>query len=169
MREERFIMRDRFIVVLGLALFCPAIGLGADPVVGAPVAERTEVTTPAVVPPAQIVNEKPKPAEKPIPVERPKPVEKPRPVIVKDVRPSDVQPSKPIEPPAPAAVPAPAPDETGAAGQDGMSAGYSFGCLALSFAMLIIGVAAGFLWRHLMSRHKLGGMTVRIGTWRGIP
>lgn len=169
MREERFTMRDRFIVVLGLALFCPAIGLGADPVVDTAVPETVESALPAIPPPAPSETEKPKPAEKPIPIEKPKPVVKPRPAIVKDVRPSNAQPSKPIELPAPVAVPAPAPDETGTAGQGGMSAGYTFGCLALSFAMLIIGIAAGFLWRHLMSRHKLGGMTVRIGTWRGIP
>jgi hypothetical protein len=169
MREERFIMRSRFIIVLGLALISSSIALGADPAVGTAVPESVEGALPAIPPPAQSVTEEPKPAEKPKPIEKPKPVVKPRPAIVKDVQPSNVQSSKPIEPPAPVAVPAPAPDETGTAGQGGMSAGYSFGCLALSFAMLIIGVAAGFLWRHLMSRHKLGGMTVRIGTWRGIP
>jgi outer membrane biosynthesis protein TonB len=162
-------MSGRFFVVLGLALIYPSITLGADPVVVAPPAERAETTTPPVAPPAQIVIEKPKPVEKPKPPEKPKPVEKPRPTIVKDVPPPNVVPSKPIEPPAPAAVPAPAPDKTGAAKQGETTACYSFGCLVLAFAMLIIGVAIGFLWRHLISRHKLGGMSVRIGTWRGIP
>lgn len=40
---------------------------------------------------------------------------------------------------------------------------------AFSFAMLIAGFAAGYFWRHHVSRQKLGGMTVRIGTWRGTP
>jgi hypothetical protein len=66
-------------------------------------------------------------------------------------------------------MPAAAPADNGTTSQGEASAGYSFGCLALSFAMLIIGIAAGFIGRHLMSRHKLGGMSVRIGTWRGIP
>lgn len=150
-------MSGRFIVVLGLALIWPSISLGADPVVVPPATERAEITKPPVVPPAQVV------------IEKPKPVEKPKPAIVKDVPPPNVVPSKASEPPAPAAVPEPAPDMTGAARQGETTAGYSFGCLILAFAMLIIGVAIGFLWRHLMSRHKLGGMTVRIGTWRGIP
>lgn len=162
-------MSGRFIVVLGLALIWPSISLGADPVVVPPATERAEITKPPVVPPAQVVIEKPKPVEMPKPVEKPKTVEKPKPTIVKDVPPPNVVPSKAIEPPAPAAVPEPAPDKTGAAKQGETTAGYSFGCLILAFAMLIIGVAIGFLWRHLMSRHKLGGMTVRIGTWRGIP
>jgi len=159
-------MRGRFVIVLGLALICPPVALGADPVVGAPAAERPDVTTPAVVSPAQVVNEKPKPAERPKLVEKPKPVEKPRPTI-ESARPPEVTPSIAIEPPAPVAAPVPA--DNGTARQGEASSGYSFGCLGLSFAMLIIGIAAGFLWRHLMSRHKLGGMSVRIGTWRGIP
>jgi len=161
-------MRGRIFILLGLALACPTIALGADPAVIAPAPESAETTTPAVAPPAPIVNEKPKPAERPKPVERPRPVEKPRPTA-ENARPPEVIPSKPIEPPAPAVVTAPALADHGATRQSEASAGYSFGCLALSFAMLIIGIAVGFLWRHLMSRHKLGGMSVRIGTWRGIP
>ena len=165
-------MRGRLFILLSLALACPTIALGADPVVGTPPTERTEVTAPAVVPSAQVLDEKPRPVERPKPVERPRPVEKPRPTV-EITRPPEVMPSKPIEPPveppAPAAMPAPAPADNGTARQGEASAGYSLGCLALSFAMLIIGIAAGFIGRHLMSRHKLGGMSVRIGTWRGIP
>jgi hypothetical protein len=160
--------------VLGLVFAYPFLALGADPVVSTPLPEPAEVPAPVVTPPAQMVNEKPKPVERPKPagqvkpVEKPKPAEKPR-VAADSVQPPVVTASKPVEPPAPAAVPAPAPANNGIAKQGEASAGYSFGCLALSFAMLILGVAAGFLGRHLMSRHKLGGMTVRIGTWRGIP
>lgn len=159
-------MRGRFVIVLGLAFIGPSIALGADPVVGVPAAERAEVTTPAVVPPAPVVIDKPKPAERPKPLDKPKPVEKPRPTV-ENVRPPEDAPSKPIEPSIPAAVPVPADNDTARQGE--ASSGYSFGCLGLSFAMLIIGIAAGFLGRHFLSRHKLGGMTVRIGTWRGIP
>jgi hypothetical protein len=169
-------MRSRLIIVLGLALVCPFVSLGADPVVDAPTPEPTEAPTPALAPPAPVVNEKPKPVEKAKPAEKIKPVEKPKPKPVEKphlaadaVRPVEVPPSKSSEPSAPAAVPAPALASNGVAKQDETTTGYSLGCLALSFAMLILGVAAGFLGRHLMSRHKLGGMTVRIGTWRGIP
>ena len=161
-------MRVRLFFLLSLALSCPTIALGADPAVIAPAPERADVVTPAVAPPAQAVDEKPKPAERPKPVEKPRPVEKPH-ATVEISRPQEMMPSKPIEPPAPAAMPAPAPADNGTTRQGEASAGYSFGCLALSFAMLIIGIAAGFIGRHLMSRHKLGGMSVRIGTWRGIP
>ena len=154
-------MRGRFVILLGLALIGPPLAHGADPVTGTPAAERAEETTPAVVPPVPILIEKPKPAE------RPKPVEKPRPAV-ESTQPPDVTPAKSTEP-APAADPAPVPADNGTASQGEANAGYSFGCLALSFAMLIIGIAAGFLGRHFLSRHKLGGMTVRIGTWRGIP
>ena len=160
-------MRGRFIVVLGLALVGPSIAIGADPVTAVPSAERVEVTTPAVVPPAKAANEKPKPVENPKPVEKPKLLEKPRPAV-ENARLPEVGPSKSVEPSVPAAVPAPA-DIDLASKQGQASSGYSLGCLGLAFAMLIIGIAAGFLWRHLMSRHKLGGMSVRIGTWRGIP
>jgi|GEM_PF-3271497 len=161
-------MRGRIFILLGFALACPAIALGADPAVVAPPPESAETAPPAVAPPAPIVNEKPRPAERPKPVERPRPVEKPR-STTENARSPEVVPRKPIEPPTPAVAPAPALADHGATQQSEANAGYSFGCLALSFAMLIIGIAVGFLWRHLMSRHKLGGMSVRIGTWRGIP
>lgn len=133
---------------------------------------QDEVATP---PPAGITDvapalpvERPKPPEKPK-AEKPKPVEKPRlementgtqtnPVAT-SVKPSEAV--APVGAPLNSAV-TPPPPATGRTGN-------SFGCLALAFAMLILGIAAGFLGRHLMSRHKLGGMTVRIGTWRGIP
>ena len=167
-------MRRRLFIVLGLVLAAPSVALGADPAGSSPVPERAEETAPAVAPPAQVVNEKPKPAERPRLAEKPKPIEKPKPaekprLVAENLQPPESLPGKPIEPPAPAAVATPTPGDDGTARQGEASAGYSFGCLALSFAMLIIGVAAGFLGRHFLSRHKLGGMTVRIGTWRGIP
>jgi hypothetical protein len=146
-------------MVLGLVLLFPAGALAqdTDSSVRPP---APEATAPVVLPAA----EKPKPVEKLKPVEKPKPAEKPR-ALTENTNPAETAPpkpaAKPVETPAPAA---PATTDPGVA-----SAGYSFGCLALSFAMLIIGIAAGFVWRHLMSRRKLGGMTVRIGTWRGIP
>jgi hypothetical protein len=155
-------MRARLFIVLGLALAYPSMTLGVDPVVSSPVPARAETVTPAVVPPAQVVN------EKPTFVEKPKPVDKPR-LAAENVRPPEVTPNQAIEPSTPAAVPAPAPADNNLATPGETSAGYSFGCVTLSFAMLIIGFAAGFLGRHFLSRHKLGGMTVRIGTWRGIP
>jgi len=169
MREGSVIMRGRFIIVFGLALACPSLALGVDPAPGASATERNEPVAPGIPPTTGIIVEKPKPAEKPKLVELPKPVEKPRPVVTKDVRTAVVEPGKPKEPASPAAAPAAEPGETAMATQEKKSAGYSFSCLALAFAMLLIGIAAGFLWRHLMSRRKLGGMTVRIGTWRGIP
>jgi uncharacterized membrane protein len=163
MREEGQIMRGRLFIVLSLALVYPSMTLGVDPAVSAPVPARAETAvTPAAVPPAQVVN------EKPAFVEKPKPADKPR-VAAENARPPEVTPSPAIEPPAPAAVPAPAAADNNPATPGETSAGYSFGCVTLSFAMLIIGFAAGFLGRHFLSRHKLGGMTVRIGTWRGIP
>lgn len=104
------------------------------------------------------------------PVERPrpaaKPIEKPRPVVEGEktevpVKPTPVAAAKP-EPEKPQA---PVVPPTGGAA----SAPTSFGCWGLAFAMLIVGFVAGFFWRHQMSRRKLGGMSVRIGTWRGIP
>lgn len=146
-------MRNRLYLVLGLVLVVPAAVFAQEP-------------DPAVRPPAPVVAVPPAlpVAEKPRPVEKPKPAEKPRalaenPNPVETAAPKPV--AKPAEPPAPAAPATAVPDAAGA--------GCVFACLALAFAMLLIGVAAGFVWRHLMSRHKLGGMTVRIGTWRGIP
>ena len=143
-------MRNSLILGLSLVLVMP---------VGAFAQETGSVTNPpvsqTVVPPAA---EKPKPVEKPRPpaeITRPVEIAPPKPIV------------KPVEVVAPVAVPttvAPV-----AVSPEGAGVWYSFGCLALSFAMLIIGVAVGFVWRHLMSRRKLGGMTVRIGTWRGIP
>jgi len=165
-------MRSRFLLVLGLVFACPSITLGADPVMSAPASERVDAPSPVVESPAQAINEQPKAAEKSKPVEKPRLVEKPKPaekphLAAENTRPAEVVSIKPIEPPVPAVVPAPA--DNGTAGQEETKACYSIGCLGLSFAMLIIGIAAGFLGRHLLSRHKLGGMTVRIGTWRGIP
>ncbi len=117
-----------------------------DPAAPAPAA--AEARPPVVIPAA---------------VERPKPVERPAP-------------ARPVaEPPKPAPVtvrpPEPAPAEPAATTVVTESSG-STGWVAYwltGFAMLLIGFAAGFVTRHLVSRRKLGGMTVRIGTWRGIP
>lgn len=130
----------------------------------------------AVVPPPAGVTdsaptlpvERPKPVEKPK-LEKPKPVERPRPepqTPSSAVTPTSPSP-KPIETVAPARAPVVVP--TTSAGPPTVRGSDSFGCIVLAFAMLLIGIVAGFLGRHLMSRHKLGGMTVRIGTWRGIP
>lgn len=152
-------MRNRLYLVLGLVLVVPAGVFAQEP-------------DPAVRPPAPAATTPPAlpVAEKPRPVEKPKPAEKPRALAentspVENAAPKPV--AKPAESPAPIVTPTVAAPATAAPGAAG--GGYSFACLALAFAMLIIGVAAGFVWRHLMSRRKLGGMSVRIGTWRGIP
>lgn len=72
-------------------------------------------------------------------------------------------------PPLPGSLPVEPPAQTPATPAVKPSGAFSFGCIAFSFAMLIVGIVAGFSWRHLASRRKLGGMHVRIGTWRGIP
>jgi hypothetical protein len=141
-------MRKVLVITTGLLFGWLNGVLAADPVTPAPAAERTELpaATPGVVP--RPVAEAPKPAEKL------KPMEKPRPTV---------ETPKTMEPAVPTATtesPVVSSTEVG---------GYSLGCLALAFAMLIAGFAAGFVARHLVSRRKLGGMTVRIGTWRGIP
>lgn len=109
-----------------------------------------------------------KPVEKPK-LEKPKPVERPRPepqAPSSAANPTSPSP-KPIETVAPVSTPAVAPATP--AGPSTVLGSDSFSCIVLAFAMLLLGMVAGFLGRHLMSRHKLGGMTVRIGTWRGIP
>ena len=150
-------MRRVLYIALGLSIACTSAAYALDDPAVPPVSGTTEITPVAPV-------ERPKPVEKPRPIEKPKPIEKPR------VEPENTgfipnltvpAPAKTVETGAPVLVTAPATSS-------GRS-NYSFGCLALAFAMLILGIGAGFLGRHLMSRHKLGGMTVRIGTWRGIP
>ncbi len=42
------------------------------------------------------------------------------------------------------------------------SAGFAYGWLALSFAMLILGFVAGVVWLRERNRKKLGGMYLRI-------
>lgn len=131
----------------------------------------------APIPPAPVVTGTPEAAPAPPPAERPKPQEKPKleiPKIAERPRPGNADstaspgPAAKLETVAPVSV-VPPPSTTIPPGPVKAHTGDSFSCLALAFAMLILGVAAGFLGRHLMSRHKLGGMTVRIGTWRGIP
>ena len=150
-------MRRVLYIALGLSVACTSAAYAVDDPVISPVPGSTEVTPAAPV-------ERPKPVEKPRPIEKPKPIEKPQ------VEPENTgfipnstlpTPAKAVETGAPVLVSAPSTSSGGS--------NYSFGCLALAFAMLILGIGAGFLGRHLMSRHKLGGMTVRIGTWRGIP
>jgi len=131
----------------------------SPPVTLPPTAEQAPVdaeTAPAVKTPI----ERPRPAAKPVP--------KPRPVAEAQnpevpARPAPVAAAKPAEPDKPPA-PVPVVSTGGTA-----SAAAALGCWGLAFAMLIVGFAAGFFWRHQMSRRKLGGMSVRIGTWRGIP
>lgn len=160
-------MRSRLILLPVLAaLLAPGAGAQtpepstvAPPVSSEPVPPPTPAPVPPVAPPPRPVSERPKP-----PVERPKPVEKPR-VVTEVPKPVEVAPPQPVETPVPPpAEPAPIVAATPTGGN-----GFAFGCAALAFAMLVIGFAAGFVARHFWSRRKLGGMTVRIGTWRGIP
>ena len=146
-------MRRVLYIALGLSVACTSAAFAVDDPVMSPV---------PVAPVAPV--ERPKPVEKPRPIEKPKPIEKPRaePENTGFIpNPTLPTPAKVVETGAPVLVNTPSTSS-------GRS-NYSFGCLALAFAMLILGIGAGFLGRHLMSRHKLGGMTVRIGTWRGIP
>lgn len=110
--------------------------------------------------------------EKPRPVEPPKPVAKPRPVVEQPAPPPLPAAAKPEEAPVPPPVPvepAPQSEVAAAAAATAAGGGFTVGCGLLAFAMLIVGFAAGFVGRHFWSRRQLGGMTVRIGTWRGIP
>jgi hypothetical protein len=78
--------------------------------------------------------------------------------------------ARPEEAPVPPAVPVePVPGPQAGVAAAATGGGLTVGCGLLAFAMLIIGFAAGFVGRHFWSRRQLGGMTVRIGTWRGIP
>lgn len=131
-----------------------------EPVAPVPAPVETEVV-PATPPP-----ERPKPAARP--VEKPRP-----PVVAAPIPPEPVKPA-PVE----AARSEPArPDNPDKANDTAPPAGSAasgarsipLGSWGLAFAMLLIGFVAGFFWRHQMSRRKLGGMSVRIGTWRGIP
>ena len=125
-------------------------------------------TEPLPAAPAPAVVESVPPAKAPL--ERPKPAEKPKPVAAAPKPPEPVKP-----PPAPAAAPKPPepakPEGFAPAAGTANPAGSAapLGCWGLAFAMLLVGFVAGFLWRHQTSRRKLGGMSVRIGTWRGIP
>lgn len=171
-------MRRHLLCMLCLALAAPLVAVAADPepvtIPTAPVPENTPepAPPPAVAPPSMTPKTPPKPraVSKPAAAvtvpEPPKPAEKPQ-AAAENVTPRNAVTNKPVEAPPPPAVPPPTPATTET--ELPAATGYSFGCLALAFAMLIIGFAAGFLGRHFLSRHKLGGMTVRIGTWRGIP
>lgn len=151
-------MRRVLYIALGLGLACTSVAYAVDDLVVSPVPASPEVAAP--VTPV----ERPKPIEKPRPIERPKPIEKPR------VEPENTGLISNPTPPVPAkAVETGTPVLVNAPSTSSGRSNYVFGCLGMAFAMLILGIGAGFLGRHLMSRHKLGGMTVRIGTWRGIP
>lgn len=131
--------------------------LAAVVMVTSPVWAEPGDTAPApVVPDARVVPaaavEAPKPAAKP---DKPKPVPEP-------VKPAPAA-TGPAETTVVATVVPGAPVPLEAAGC------VSITCWLISFAMLIMGFAAGFVARHVVSRRKLGGMSVRIGTWRGIP
>lgn len=129
-------------------------GIATTPPTATPTETVQSPTSPAVEPA--------KPKEKPV-LEKPKPIEKPRSVEAPP-RPEATGAKVPETPISSAPVPNSATPPIQAVRQE-----VSFPCIALAFAMLILGAAAGFIGRHLMSRHKLGGMTVRVGTWRGIP
>lgn len=153
-------MHSRYLSMIWALMFVFAVNVQAQE--GAAGTVTTPPSTGIVQPPTPPV-EPAKPAEKPA-LEKSKPIEKPRSVETPP-RPessgakASETPILGAHAPNPAASPAPA-----AARQE-----VSFSCMLLAFAMLILGAAAGFIGRHLMSRHKLGGMTVRVGTWRGIP
>lgn len=169
-------MRLPVISMLCLALAAPLVARAADPEPVAPaetsVPPPESTVTPAAPPAVAPPPAKPKPAPKPRVTSKPAAAVAPAP-----------EPPKPAEklPEAaarsdnggvnqPGVTPAPAVVSPSAADAGSSAAtGRSIGCLALSFAMLILGFIGGFVGRHLLSRHKLGGMTVRIGTWRGIP
>jgi hypothetical protein len=147
-------MKNHPLLLLTIAFTLPLAAM-AEPAGPPPVAPAVSPAVPAAVVPA----EKPKLAEKPQPAER-----RPAPAAV--ARAVEPRPEKPAEPqPSPPAAATVANSEA-AKPEAGSS---SIGCWAVSFAMLIVGFVAGFLGRHYVSRRKLGGMTVRIGTWRGIP
>ncbi len=114
---------------------------------------------------APVVAPKP-PAPVVVPAAAPKPVVVPKPVPAeKEQKPAAVPP--PASPPANIPEPMHSGDMPVARETKAASTGYAWP--AFSFAMLIVGFVAGYFWRHHVSRHKLGGMTVRIGTWRGTP
>ncbi len=127
------------------------------PVAPPPTAEQAPAEA-EIAPAVKTPVERPRPVAKPVPKPRPA-VEAQRPEV--PVRPAPVAAAKPAEPEKP---PAPVPDAS-----TGGTVVKALGYWGLAFAMLIVGFAAGFFWRHQMSRRKLGGMSVRIGTWRGIP
>ena len=150
-------MKLRVLILTAAVLGWPLHAGAADP--GA-----TGTATPVL--------EQPVPPPATAPVEPPKPAEKPRPIVVKPqpVPPPPPVPAKPEEAPVPPPVPVePAPQPEVAAAATAAGGGLSVACGLLAFAMLIVGFAAGFVGRHFWSRRQLGGMTVRIGTWRGIP
>ena len=155
-------MKLRTLLPIAIALGLPLPVLAADPA-------TTGTAAPALEQPAVPPAPPPMAVEKPKPVEPPKPVERPRPVVEKSkpALPPPVE-SKSEEPPPPVTPAEPEPKTEGAP-EAATGGGFSPGCWLLSFAMLIIGFAAGFIGRHVWSRRQLGGMTVRIGTWRGIP
>lgn len=150
------------IAILMMTVIAPSLAEEGAP---APAA----ATAPAPIPaPAPVAAPKP-PAvptatPKPAPVERPKPVEAPKPQAA------------PPAPVSPAAEPErsgdmPPAHETKATAEPGAATNGLGAYLwpVFSFAMLVVGFVAGYFWRHQTSRRKLGGMTVRIGTWRGTP
>lgn len=131
----------------------------SPPVALPPTAEQAPADA-EIAPVVKTPIERPRPAVKPVP--------KPRPVAEAQnpevpVRSAPVAAAKSAEPEKPP-VPVPVVSTGGTAAPVA-----ALGCWSLAFAMLIVGFAAGFFWRHQMSRRKLGGMSVRIGTWRGIP
>lgn len=150
-------MRSRCFIVLTFLLACAA--------------SAEESAIPPVPVPAEnapALMEQAKPVERPKLVEKPKAAERPQaspPTSESVPQAAPTAPVKPTEVQQSSAVLASPASSAPAAS----SVAYLPPCWVVAFAMLILGIAVGFLGRHLMSRHKLGGMTVRIGTWRGIP
>lgn len=153
MKRSVFLVSAVFQMLAGNAVLAAEEG-------AAPSAVVVPATTPAAAP------KPPVPPAAPVVVPKPVPVEKEKPAAA--------------QPPASPPIGTPEPTHSGdlpagrdtktvagpAIAPDGL-AGYLWP--AFSFAMLIVGFAAGYFWRHHVSRQKLGGMTVRIGTWRGTP
>lgn len=125
-------------------------------------------TPPAPVPAenAPALMEQPKPIQRPKLMEKPKAAERPQASSPTSESVPQAASTTPVKPEVQSTVAPSSPAPSPPAASRGA---YSLPCWVLAFAMLILGIAVGFLGRHLMSRHKLGGMTVRIGTWRGIP
>jgi len=159
-------MRSASLVSFVLLAIAGAVALAAEepsPPSAAPVPAVAPVPVAAPKPP--VPSAAPAPAPKPVvAVEKPKLAEKP---AEKPAVPSPASP--PAEPERSGDMPMSRETKPGAEPAVALNGIGAYTWPAFSFAMLILGFVAGYAWRHHVSRHKLGGMTVRIGTWRGTP